>query len=366
MKLLIKITGAVLLLAIALLALGITLSWAPDRPVDALKARWAPPPSQFVTVEGMQVHLRDEGPQGDALPIVLLHGTSASLHTWDGWVDALKGQRRVIRIDLPGFGLTGPAPDGDYTLPRYSRFMVALLDALHLQRVVLAGNSFGGSVAWKTAVDHADRVAALVLVDAAGYPYQSTSVPIGFRLAHIPALAPVMANVLPRRMVEASVRNVYGDPSRITPGLIERYYELTLREGNRAALRARFEQSRGGEFATEIPRVAAPTLILWGGQDRLIPPSQGECFAADIRGSRLVTFADLGHVPHEEDPARTVAAVQRFLAGLPAGAGAGAGADVSASAPEPASQPASALASPAAPARVPADARTASPAPETR
>ena len=380
MKLLIKITGAVLLLAIALLALGIGLSWAPDRPVDALKARWAPPPSQFVTVEGMQVHLRDEGPRGDPLPIVLLHGTSASLHTWDGWVDALKGQRRVIRIDLPGFGLTGPAPDGDYTLPRYSRFMVALLDALHLQRVVLAGNSFGGSVAWKTAVDHADRVAALVLVDAAGYPYQSTSVPIGFRLARIPALAPVMANVLPRRMVEASVRNVYGDPSRITPGLIERYYELTLREGNRAALRARFEQSRGGEFAAEIPRVAAPTLILWGGQDRLIPPSQGERFATDIRGSRLVTFADLGHVPHEEDPAPTVAAVQRFLAGLPAGeraaglpakeraaglsagAGAGAGADVSASA----SEPASAFASPAPPARVPADAPTASPAPETR
>ena len=349
MKLLIKIAGVVLLLAVALLALGIALSWAPDRPVDALKARWAPPPSQFLTVEGMQVHLRDEGPRDDPEPIVLLHGTSASLHTWDGWVAALKGQRRVIRIDLPGFGLTGPAPDGDYTLPRYSRFMVALLDALHLRRVVLAGNSFGGSVAWKTAVDHADRVGALVLVDAAGYPYQSTSVPIGFKLARIPALAPLMANVLPRRMIEASVRNVYGDPSRITPELIDRYYELTLREGNRAALRARFEQSRGGEFAAEIPRVVAPTLILWGGQDRLIPPSQGQRFHDDIRGSQLVTFADLGHVPHEEDPARTVAAVQRFLAGLPAGERA-AGGPAGAAAPALPAAPSSTAAAPTAPA----------------
>ena len=188
-----------------------------------------------------------------------------------------------------------------------------------------------------------------MLVDAAGYPYQSTSVPIGFKLARIPALAPLMANVLPRRMIEASVRNVYGDPSRITPELIDRYYELTLREGNRAALRARFEQSRGGEFAAEIPRVVAPTLILWGGQDRLIPPSQGQRFHDDIRGSQLVTFADLGHVPHEEDPARTVAAVQRFLAGLPAGERA-AGGPAGAAAPALPAAPSSTAAAPTAPA----------------
>lgn len=118
MKTLFKAVLGLLLLAVALIAGGVALAWAPDRPVDSLKARWAPAPSQFITVQGMQVHLRDEGPKDDPEPIVLLHGTSASLHTWDGWVDALKGQRRVIRIDLPGFGLTGPAPDNDYRLVR--------------------------------------------------------------------------------------------------------------------------------------------------------------------------------------------------------------------------------------------------------
>ena len=91
--------------------------------MDSLKARWAAPPSRFVTLQGMQVHVRDEGPRDDPTPIVLIHGTSASLHTWDGWVAALSPHRRVVRMDLPGFGLTGPAPDGDYSMARYTGFM---------------------------------------------------------------------------------------------------------------------------------------------------------------------------------------------------------------------------------------------------
>ncbi|MCU0805294.1 MAG: alpha/beta fold hydrolase, partial [Burkholderiales bacterium] len=148
----------------------VAINWAPDRPVSALKQRWAPPPSTFVEVAGMQVHLRDEGPRDDATPVVLLHGTSASLHTWQGWADALKDERRVIRFDLPGFGLTGPTPDGVYTMDAYVRFVLAMLDRLGVQRAVLAGNSFGGSVAWATALAAPDRVAKLVLVDSAGYP----------------------------------------------------------------------------------------------------------------------------------------------------------------------------------------------------
>jgi triacylglycerol esterase/lipase EstA (alpha/beta hydrolase family) len=120
-------------------------NWAPDRSVEALQACWAPPPSVFIPVMGMNVHLRDEGPRDDAMPIVLLHGTSSSLHTWDGWARALKEQRRVIRFDLPGFGLTGPSADNVYTIERYTRFVAAVLDHLGVQRCVLAGNSFGGT-----------------------------------------------------------------------------------------------------------------------------------------------------------------------------------------------------------------------------
>ncbi|MCX7891503.1 MAG: alpha/beta hydrolase [Burkholderiales bacterium] len=304
--------------ALAALAVAIAgfaaFNWAPDQPVEALAPRWAPPPSTFVEVRGMKVHLRDEGPRDDPEPVVLLHGTSASLHTWQGWTEALRGERRVIRFDLPGFGLTGPAPDGDYTLDAYVRFVIAMLDRLGVQHAVLAGNSFGGNVAWATAVMHPGRVAKLVLVDAAGYPLAPASVPIGFRIARLPGVNRVFEFVLPRAVIESSVRNVYGDPGRVTPELVDLYFAITVREGNRRALAARFAQSPPGAMAERIREVRAPTLILWGARDRLIPPEDGARFQRDIAGSRLVVFGDLGHVPHEEDPARTVAVVKGFIA----------------------------------------------------
>jgi pimeloyl-ACP methyl ester carboxylesterase len=139
-------------------------------------------------------------------------------------------------------------------------------------------------------------------------------VPLGFRLARIPALAPLLENTLPRGLVETSVRNVYGDPSKITPELVDRYFELTLREGNRRALGLRMRE-RLAVGHERIAKITQPTLILWGGQDRLIPPSNAQLFAKDIKGSKLVMFESLGHVPQEENPAQTAAAVQAFLAG---------------------------------------------------
>jgi pimeloyl-ACP methyl ester carboxylesterase len=307
------LTGAALA-AILLIVLVLGLAWAPDRPVDDLKARWAVPPSLFEPLQGMSVHLRDEGAAGDALPILLLHGTSASLHTWDGWVGALAPTRRVIRVDLPGFGLTGPFPHDDYHVTRYVDFVIALLDRLEIPRAIIAGNSFGGQLAWETAAAAPERVAALILVDAAGYPNAPESIPIGFRIALTPSLQPLMTRFLPRRMVEASLYDVYGDPARVTVELVDRYYDLALRAGNRRALGLRLEQAIHHEARAEhISSLTQPTLILWGGRDRLIPRENADRFARDIRGSQLVIFDHLGHVPHEEDPAATAAAVQGFL-----------------------------------------------------
>jgi pimeloyl-ACP methyl ester carboxylesterase len=304
--------------AIALLVAGyVAWNWAPDRPVSQLAARWAPPPSSFVDVDGMKVHVRDEGRRDDPVPMVLLHGTSASLHTWDGWVRALEARRRIIRVDMPGFGLTGPSPDGDYTVGRYVRFVSAVLDHFGVRHCVLGGNSFGGWVAWETALAGPGRVEALILVDSAGYAIRSQSVPMAFRIANIPVLNRLMEVTLPRGLIASSVRNVYGDPGKVTPELVDRYYELTLRAGNRAALVQRFTQAPLGIDAARIREIKVPTLILWGGRDRLIPAEYGGLFKQDIEGSRLVLFDDLGHVPQEEDPARTVAAVEAFLAGLP-------------------------------------------------
>jgi pimeloyl-ACP methyl ester carboxylesterase len=290
------------------------IAWrVPDQPVSALQARWAPPPSQFIAVRGMQMHLRDEGPRDDPLPIVLLHGTGASLHTWDGWTREFARERRVIRLDLPGFGLTGPSPDGVYTIESYVDTVLAVADTLGVQRFVLAGNSLGGYVAWATVVLHPERVDRLILVDAAGYPFRSQSIPLAFRIARTPLLNRLMRDVLPRGVVARSLRDVYGDPTRVTPELVDRYFDLGTRAGNRAALVARFDQTQPGSPAERVPAIRVPTLILWGGQDRLIPLEFGERFASEIQGSRLVVFDTLGHVPHEEDPARTVAAVLPFI-----------------------------------------------------
>jgi pimeloyl-ACP methyl ester carboxylesterase len=306
-----------LLLAGALFfaAVGIVMTWAPDVPVEELKARWARPPSRFIAVNGMQVHLRDEGPHDDPAPIVLLHGTSASLHTWDGWAQALREKRRVIRFDLPGFALTGPNPENDYSIEAYVRFVKAVMDELGVQRFVIAGNSLGGQVAWAAAAALPDRVTALILVDAAGYPPESftpQAVPVGFRIAATPGLRLLAQYTLPRGIVERSIREVYGDPSKVTPELVDLYSAMTLRQGNRKALVRSIEQGYTGDVA-QLKAVKAPTLILWGGQDKLIPPEVGQRFARDIAGAKLVMFDNLGHVPQEEDPARTVAEVKRFL-----------------------------------------------------
>ncbi|MBN8508123.1 MAG: alpha/beta fold hydrolase [Burkholderiales bacterium] len=304
-----KLLGALLFLS----ALAMWAFRAPDRPVETLVARWAPPPSQFIELDGQLVHLRDEGPRDDPEPLVLLHGTGSSLHTWEGWARALRGTRRVIRFDLPAFGLTGPNAAGDYRGDTYARFVLALLDRLQVPRFVLGGNSLGGEVAWRTAVLAPQRVAKLILVDAAGPDFRSDSVPAGFLIARVPVLNRAFEYILPRAVVAASLHNVYGDPSRITPELVDRHYELALREGNRRALGQRMQQVQRGADAERIATIRVPTLILWGGRDRLVPPSVAKAFAAAIPGSEVVLFDDLGHVPHEEDAASTVTPVLQFL-----------------------------------------------------
>ncbi len=311
-KQIVKGAGWLLAVLLLLVALSVALFWERDRSVAELSARWAQAPSQTLEAMGMPVHLRDEGPRDDPLPIMLLHGTSDSLHSWNGWVAALSPQRRVIRFDLPAFGLTGPHPQGDYSIAMYVRFVLAVMDKLQVPRAVVAGNSLGGQIAWGVAVAAPQRVDKLILVDAAGYPLQPKSIPIGFQIARMLGVRSLMEFVLPKAMVASSVRNVYGQPDKVTPELVDRFFELTLREGNRRALAQRMDQRLWGE-EDKIKTIRQPTLILWGGQDKLVPLENADRFHADIPGSRRVVLDALGHVPHEEDAAATVAVVQDFL-----------------------------------------------------
>ncbi len=159
-----------------------------DIPVEELKSRYANASSRFAPIEGMSVHYRVEGNESDSIPLVLLHGTGASLHTWDGWVNEMKASRKLIRLDLPAFGLTGPSPSRKYDIDLYYQVVIQLLDRLGVDQVDIAGNSLGGCVAWYTALQSPGRVRKLVLIDAVGYPFERSDQPIAFRMARIPVV----------------------------------------------------------------------------------------------------------------------------------------------------------------------------------
>jgi pimeloyl-ACP methyl ester carboxylesterase len=302
------------LISIGLLFVGfIAIYWAPDKDLKELKEKWAQKPSAFMQVNGIEVHYRDEGPKEDDLPIVLIHGTSASLHTWDGWAKELKEKRRIIRFDLPGFGLTGQFPDNDYSINSYIDFVESALNKLGVQKFIIGGNSLGGQIAWATAIKLPARVEKAILVDAAGYPINPYAVPIAWILIQIPIIDTVMERILPRAVVESSIKSLYGDPTYVSAEQVDRYYEITLRPGNRSALKARLHIARNENTSDLVKKVSQPTLIIWGKQDELIPIENAERFAQDISQSHLVVFEHLGHLPQEENPELTVQAVKDFL-----------------------------------------------------
>ena len=305
-----KLLGALLFLS----AIAMWLSRAPDWPVQALVARWAPAPSQFIELDGQLVHLRDTGPRDDPEPLVLVHGSASSLHTWEGWTQRLSARRRIISFDLPGFGLSGPNADGRYSGERDARFVLALLERLQVPRFAIGGNSLGGEVAWRTALLAPQRVTRLILVNATGPEADTGAMGLGRLVARVPGLQHVFGTLLPRALVVASLRGVYGDAARVDAALVDRHYELLLREGNRQALVQRLRQRQPGKDAARLRELTLPTLILWGSRDRLLPLSVARQFQRDIAGSKLVLLDGLGHLPQEEDAARSVAPVAAFLA----------------------------------------------------
>ena len=312
------------ILLFAILATGISLTtliavyWASDKSVKELE-QWQLANSEFIDIDGMQVHIVRSTKCANtdtAETIVLLHGTSASLHTWQGWTEALSAEYCVVSMDLPGFGLTGPFVNKttEYTSANYASFVIEVLDKLNLDKVILAGNSLGGKIAWRMAALYPERVSKLILVNAVGYPATPKSIPIGFRLASYPALKPILRNILPRNVVKKSIKSVYADDSQVDEMLVDRYYDLSLRAGNRSALSDRLREFDNVEDQAQIKQLALPTLIMWGAKDDLIPVENAELFHQDIPNSQLQIFDNLGHVPHEEDPVTSVAVVKAFLA----------------------------------------------------
>lgn len=304
-----RMTISILCAAVLLLAAGILAMVRTDIPVEELKGVYSDRHSRFIAIDGMEVHYKDEG---RGMPLLLLHGTSASLHTWDGWARRLAGDFRVIRPDLPAFGLTGPRPDKDYSIEGYVSFVAHFLSRLGVRECSLAGNSLGGQIAWRFALAHPRKVKKLVLIDSAGYPMDR--IPFIFKIARCPFLAPVMRHATPRFIFEWNLEEVYGDDGEITPALVDRYYRLGRREGNRQALIERIRSSALEKSPVDrIPYLRMPVLIMWGEADSWIPVRHARLFHRDIRGSRLVIYEAAGHVPMEEMPERTSDDAGKFL-----------------------------------------------------
>jgi pimeloyl-ACP methyl ester carboxylesterase len=297
------LTG-LLVVVVALAVLGFRF----DRNPTVLEAKYATPPSKFVDVGGVRIHYRDRG-SGPA--IVLLHGSNSSLFTWEGWADTLAKDHRVVTLDLPGHGLTGPDPKARYSASEMAELVADFTRGIGLERFVLGGNSMGGNVSWHLAILHPERVERLVLVDSAGLPREEPK-PFGFRLTSSPIFGPIVRWETPRFMVASSLRDAYGDPSRVHDDLVDRYYDMMLRDGNRPATVERFSRPED-DMPARLGEIRVPTLILWGVKDRWILPKYGEQFRTRISGSQLVVLEGLGHVPMEEDPETSVAAVKEFL-----------------------------------------------------
>jgi pimeloyl-ACP methyl ester carboxylesterase len=304
----------IILSLIVLLILAIIIMFSHrDIPLDDLKIKYANSNSSFVAVNKMEVHFRDEGVQTDTIPIVLIHGTGASLHTFNAWSDRLKKSHRVIRMDLPAYGLTGPFPDENYTMANYTAFLKDFLIALNIKQCVLAGNSFGGAIAWNFTLEQPSMVTKLILIDASGYPIASKSMPIAFSLAKIPVINKLLTFITPRFLVRSSVENVYFDSSKVTDLVVERYFNLTLRTGNRKAFVDRLKTPKDTSTYKNIKYIQQPTLILWGAQDLLIPVENAYKFEENLPNNTLVILENTGHTPMEESPLESLAPVISFL-----------------------------------------------------
>lgn len=305
------------LLGVAFLALR-----TPDIPAAELRAKYADAQSEFVTVApGLTVHLRDEGPK-DAPAILLLHGSNASLHTWEPWVSRLKDRYRVISYDHPGHGLTGPHPQDDYSDAAFVRVVDEVAKNRGLDRFVLAGNSMGGGIALGYALAHPEKLRGLVLVDASGAPLpdsaKKSDPPLGFRLARMPVISTLMEQITPRSVIETSLKQSVSVQSVANPAAVDRYWELLRYPGNRRATVLRFAgYAARGERDLPLEKVATPTLILWGRDDKLIPVASAAVLDARIPDTRAIIYDGIGHIPMEETPARSAADLEAFIAGLP-------------------------------------------------
>jgi pimeloyl-ACP methyl ester carboxylesterase len=306
-----------------MLLAALALAWlewrGPDIPYEMLEAKFADAGSRFVDLPGgLHVHYQDEG-HASLPPLVLLHGYGDSYTTWDGWVRELGRQFRIIRLDFPGHGLTRAPCDYVLRGDALAEFVDAFAARLDLPQFAVAGSGMGGSVAWQLALRHPDRINALILVGAAGFPNEQSpaSLPFDYRIARFRLGRAFLRNIDNRPLIDDLLKADVYDKSVITPALVDRWAELQRAPGHRAILMSADPTTLSSASAPVLLYLQAPTLVITGESDVVVEPASARKLAAAIPGAKLIVYPHVGHLLQIEIPQRSAADVAAFLQSRP-------------------------------------------------
>ncbi|MDE0453808.1 MAG: alpha/beta hydrolase [Gammaproteobacteria bacterium] len=320
-----RLTRRVLLIGIAVVGamasyVGLSVAQSGAEPASAgtisyeeIVAKYADPDSRFVVLEGndgINVHYKDRG-SGPA--VLLVHSSTGDLKDYDGWVDILGEDYRVVRFDLPAFGLTGPVPSGNYSIDRFLALVDSLMDHLGIERFAIAGASYGGLVAFRYAGTRTDRVTGLVLLNSAGIEY-------GGRGGTTERDRDTSAVFVPKRYTTgemgANLRYSVNDHGNITEELIQRktdYWNVIGRDREGFIAMRMYER---GNPERVLARVRAPALVMWGGASRALSPETAQAFVDAMKNAasrEKIIFDGGGHFLHISRPEATGRAVKAFL-----------------------------------------------------
>ena len=296
-----------LLIVMLVLYFGLT-NYHEDIPMKTLKEKYEYEDSKYLSLDGMQVHYRDIG---SGQPLVLIHGTAASLHDWERWIPFLKDDFRIIALDLPAFGLTGVHPKGDYRMDTYVKFFDDFTKAMNLENFYLAGNSFGARIAWNHALEYPGKAEKMVLLNSSGYPSEKPTM-LGFRLLQNPIVQKAFTSISPKALITKSVYDVYEDDSKVTKADEDKYFDMLLGSGKRKALMEKMKIPLGEDYK-KMAAIDIPTLVIWGDKDEVVDPAGAPKFHADLPNSELIIYKNVGHCPMLEIPERSAKDVLKFL-----------------------------------------------------
>ena len=311
-----------LLVVLVTVAIILTAGWLmlrrPDISYNTLESVYSKSNSRYLkSGNKIVLHFTDTGPR-DAPTLVLVHGYSASLNTWDAWVRKLRKDYRVIRLDLPGHGLSRCVDNDEIGIEQFITSIDRVTNSLDVDQFTLVGSSMGGHTAWAYALAHPEKLDGLVLVDAAGWldaPGEDDTDPMIFKLLRNGFARNVMKDLDMSALIRSGLENSFADPALVTDEMVERYSAMSRAPCHREALLKLMSgiTLRVPASKEALGEIAVPTLIQHGDSDNLVPMAHAENFAEAIPGSKLIIYPETGHIPQEEVPAASVEDLKIFL-----------------------------------------------------